>query len=228
MSPSAPRRAIVGRAPGGEGRRRAGRAAAGRCRGRPGRRRHRHAARSQGGRELRRRGRPRRRCSSSTATRRRTSRSWRPGRTAPRRTTSRASARSRGGDVVVMDFGGALDGYFSDTTRTVVVGEPTEEQRARPRRGPTRAGARAVAAVRPGVRDRRGRPGGARRDRPRPASGTRFIHRTGHGIGIEVHEPPYAVEGDGTGPAARDDVQRGAGRLPRRRGSACGSRTSSR
>jgi Xaa-Pro aminopeptidase len=28
--------------------------------------------------------------------------------------------------------------------------------------------------------------------------GDRFIHRTGHGIGLEVHEPPYAVEGDGT------------------------------
>jgi Xaa-Pro aminopeptidase len=56
---------------------------------------------------------------------------------------------------------------------------------------------RAVAAVRPGIEiqqiDRT-----ARRVIEAGGFGDRFIHRTGHGIGREVHEPPYAVEGDAT------------------------------
>ena len=40
--------------------------------------------------------------------------------------------------------------------------------------------------------------------------GERFIHRTGHGIGIEVHEPPYVVEGDETVLEPGHDVQRRA------------------
>jgi D-alanyl-D-alanine dipeptidase len=99
-------------------------------------------------------------------------------------------------DVVVMDFGGELSGYHSDTTRTVVVGEPPEgfEQAYAAVR---EAQAAAVEAVRPGVQaqeiDR------AARDVVEAAGyGERFIHRTGHGIGLEVHEPPYMVEGDDT------------------------------
>jgi Xaa-Pro aminopeptidase len=97
-------------------------------------------------------------------------------------------------DAVVMDFGGALGGYFSDTSRTVVVGEPP--------RGFERvydvvrqAQAAACEAVRPGVSaqeiDRVAR--GIITD---AGLGARFIHRTGHGIGLEVHEPPYIVEGN--------------------------------
>src|SRR5262245_10795845 len=56
----------------------------------------------------------------------------------------------RAGEMVVMDFGGALDGYFSDTTRTVVVGEPSDEQ-ARVHDAVFRAQAAGRAAVRPGV-----------------------------------------------------------------------------
>jgi Xaa-Pro aminopeptidase len=99
-------------------------------------------------------------------------------------------------DAVVMDFGGALGGYFSDTTRTVVVVEPPEGfepaydivQEAQ---------AAAVDAVRPGIEtqelDRI-----ARAVIEGAGYGDRFIHRTGHGIGLEVHEPPYLVEGDCT------------------------------
>ena len=100
------------------------------------------------------------------------------------------------GDVVVMDFGGSLDGYFSDTTRTVVVGEPTAEQ-ARVHDAVRRAQAAGTSAVRPGVAiqevDR-----AARAVLVDAGLGDAFIHRTGHGIGMEVHEPPYAVEGDAT------------------------------
>ncbi len=100
------------------------------------------------------------------------------------------------GDMVVLDFGGSLDGYCSDTTRTVVVGEPTADQERV--HGVVHEAQRAgVAAVQPGVAidevDR-----AARRVIDEAGYGDRFIHRTGHGIGMEVHEPPYAVEGDGT------------------------------
>jgi len=96
-------------------------------------------------------------------------------------------------DVVVLDFGGELAGYYSDTTRTVVVGEPPQGfeevyqlvQEAQDA---------AVRAVRPGVEgqaiDRV-----ARSIIDAAGYGARFIHRTGHGIGLEVHEPPYLVEG---------------------------------
>jgi Xaa-Pro aminopeptidase len=100
------------------------------------------------------------------------------------------------GDVVVMDFGGPLDGYYSDTTRTVVVGEPSPEQ-ARVHDAVLRAQRAARDVVRPGVAiqevDR-----AARAVLTEAGLGERFIHRTGHGIGLEVHEPPYAVEGDTT------------------------------
>jgi len=100
------------------------------------------------------------------------------------------------GDPVVLDFGGSLDGYTSDTTRTVVVGDPPdgfEDVFALVHE----AQERAVRAVRPGIEiqeiDRV-----ARRVIDAGGFGDRFLHRTGHGIGREVHEPPYAVEGDAT------------------------------
>ena len=97
-------------------------------------------------------------------------------------------------DVVVMDFGGELGGYFSDTTRTVVVGEPPKAFE-RVYDTVRRAQEAACEAVRPGVScqdvDRT-----ARRIIDDAGFGARFIHRTGHGIGREVHEPPYIVEGN--------------------------------
>ncbi len=100
----------------------------------------------------------------------------------------------RPGDAVVMDFGGTLGGYSSDTTRTVAVAEP-------PRGFPEvydvvrEAQEAALATVRPGVQaqevDR-----AARAVIEAAGFGERFIHRTGHGIGLEVHEPPYIVEGN--------------------------------
>ncbi len=96
-------------------------------------------------------------------------------------------------DAVVMDFGGALGGYFSDTTRTVVVGEPPPGFEA-VYETVRRAQAAACNAVRPGIEaqeiDRVAR--GIIDD---VGLGEKFIHRTGHGIGLEVHEPPYIVEG---------------------------------
>jgi len=98
------------------------------------------------------------------------------------------------GDCVVLDFGGLLAGYGSDTSRTVSVGEPGAEvsQVHEVVRLAQQAG---VDAVRPGV---------ACQDVDRAARaviadagyGERFIHRTGHGIGVTTHEPPYVVEGE--------------------------------
>ncbi|MFI9150974.1 aminopeptidase P family protein [Streptomyces sp. NPDC053367] len=98
------------------------------------------------------------------------------------------------GDMIVLDFGGLLDGYGSDTTRTVHVGEPTREE-SRVHGIVREAQQEAVEAVRPGVPcqliDRV-----ARAVIENAGYGDHFIHRTGHGIGVTTHEPPYMVEGE--------------------------------
>ncbi|MER8219243.1 aminopeptidase P family protein [Streptomyces sp. NPDC094143] len=98
------------------------------------------------------------------------------------------------GDMVVLDFGGLRNGYGSDTSRTVHVGAPTDEERRVHDvvRAAQEAGFRAV------------RPGAACQDVDRAARaviadagyGEYFIHRTGHGIGVTTHEPPYMIEGE--------------------------------
>ncbi|MFG3062101.1 M24 family metallopeptidase [Streptomyces sp. NPDC048231] len=98
------------------------------------------------------------------------------------------------GDMVVLDFGGLKHGYGSDTSRTVHVGEPTDEERKVHDlvRAAQEAGFRAVG------------PGAACQDVDRAARaviddagyGAYFIHRTGHGIGVTTHEPPYMIEGE--------------------------------
>ncbi|MCX4697085.1 aminopeptidase P family protein [Streptomyces sp. NBC_01373] len=98
------------------------------------------------------------------------------------------------GDMVVLDFGGLKDGYGSDTSRTVHVGEPSDEERRVHDlvRAAQEAGFR---AVRPGVAcqevDR-----AARAVIADAGYGEYFIHRTGHGIGVTTHEPPYMIEGE--------------------------------
>ncbi|MFI2432792.1 aminopeptidase P family protein [Streptomyces sp. NPDC018693] len=98
------------------------------------------------------------------------------------------------GDMVVLDFGGLKDGYGSDTTRTVHVGEPTEEER-RVHDIVREAQQAGFDAVRPGVAcqevDR-----AAREVITDAGYGAYFIHRTGHGIGVTTHEPPYMIEGE--------------------------------
>jgi Xaa-Pro aminopeptidase len=98
------------------------------------------------------------------------------------------------GDMVVMDFGGLLDGYGSDATRTVHVGQPSAL--ALEIHDLVRTAQQAAFdAVRPGVPcqeiDRV-----ARRIITDAGYGPQFLHRTGHGIGLSTHEPPYIVEGE--------------------------------
>ena len=99
------------------------------------------------------------------------------------------------GDPVVVDIGGTMPtGYCSDETRMYSVGVPDDEfltYFAVLRD----AQAAAVAHVRPGVTA--ASVDAAARDRIAAAGyGDRFIHRTGHGIGLETHEEPYVIAGN--------------------------------
>ena len=93
------------------------------------------------------------------------------------------------GDPVVIDLGGTKDGYWSDITRMAVVGEPPDgydeiheivENASEAGRAAVRDGTVAAevdAATRSVIED--------------AGYGEFFVHRTGHGLGVEVHEPPY-------------------------------------
>lgn len=98
----------------------------------------------------------------------------------------------RDGDLIVMDFGGRIEGYCSDTTRTFVVGGPTAEQREVFDLVRTAQEA-AVDAVRPGALPA-DIDAAARNVIAQGGYGDFFIHRTGHGIGLETHEEPYIIE----------------------------------
>jgi Xaa-Pro aminopeptidase len=98
------------------------------------------------------------------------------------------------GDPVVVDIGGTMpDGYCSDSTRTFAVGEP-EAEFARYYEVLLRAQVTQVDAVRPGITAEQLDAAG--RDIIAEAGyGDYFVHRTGHGIGLEGHEEPYIVAG---------------------------------
>jgi Xaa-Pro aminopeptidase len=98
------------------------------------------------------------------------------------------------GDALVCDFGGTVDGYCSDITRTFCVGEPPDEFMDA-YAVLAKAQDAAVSAVRPGVAAET--VDVAARDVIADAGyGDAFIHRTGHGIGLEEHEEPYIVAGN--------------------------------
>jgi D-alanyl-D-alanine dipeptidase len=100
----------------------------------------------------------------------------------------------RAGEEVVMDFGGTVGGYYSDMTRTVVVERPPRGF-AQVYDAVREAQEAAFQAVRPGVAaevvD-----AAAREVIAMAGYADRFVHRTGHGIGLEVHEDPYIVAGN--------------------------------
>ncbi|MBW7882398.1 MAG: aminopeptidase P family protein [Caldilineaceae bacterium] len=95
----------------------------------------------------------------------------------------------RVGDTIIIDIGATLDGYKSDITRVVHLGEPDPEVLEIYELVRT-ANERGRAAVRPGVTasavDR-----ATREPIDAAGYGDRFFHRTGHGLGIEEHEPPW-------------------------------------
>ncbi|HUQ38906.1 MAG TPA: Xaa-Pro peptidase family protein [Acidimicrobiales bacterium] len=98
------------------------------------------------------------------------------------------------GESVVCDFGGTMDGYCSDITRTVFTGDPPPEFRGL-YDVLQEAQAAGVAAARPGTPCEE--IDAAARDIIDAAGfGPEFLHRTGHGIGLEEHEDPYLVAGN--------------------------------
>jgi Xaa-Pro aminopeptidase len=100
------------------------------------------------------------------------------------------------GDVVVVDIGGPMpDGYNSDSTRTYVLGEPRDADVADTFEVLRRAQQAAVDAVRPGIAAQ-DVDVAARAIIADAGFGEFFIHRTGHGIGLDVHEHPYIVSGN--------------------------------
>lgn len=109
----------------------------------------------------------------------------------PHGRASSAAIPSRG--FVVCDFGVILSGYCSDRTRTVHVGRPTGEAR-RMYEAVREAQAVAIQMVRAGVSvgevDQR-----ARKVLKRNGLSRHFTHSTGHGVGLEIHEPPRIAAG---------------------------------
>jgi len=100
------------------------------------------------------------------------------------------------GDAVVVDIGGTMpSGYCSDSTRTYAIGEPPAEFAAY-YKVLLDAQEAACAAVRPGV-TAESVDAAAREPITRAGFGDAFFHRTGHGIGLEAHEDPYIVAGNG-------------------------------
>lgn len=92
------------------------------------------------------------------------------------------------GDLVVIDFGALLDGYHSDMTRTVMVGEPTATQQ-RMYDVVIEAQAAGVASVADGV-DAKDVDAACRAVIDEAGWGDAFLHSTGHGVGLDIHEDP--------------------------------------
>ena len=104
------------------------------------------------------------------------------------------------GEIVLCDFGGTMNGYCSDITRCVHIGEPPadiaqaytvlmEAQAAGVAAGVLGSTCENVDSVTRAIIDAAG-------------YGEYFVHRTGHGIGMEEHEDPYMVSGNVTPIAA--------------------------
>jgi Xaa-Pro aminopeptidase len=96
--------------------------------------------------------------------------------------------RLTSGDLVVLDFGGVLDGYCCDLTRTVAIGRPTENAR-RVYDAVQEAQQAAMDVARPGV-PATAVDAAAREVLEHRGLGRAFGHGTGHGLGLEVHEEP--------------------------------------
>ncbi|UCH59966.1 MAG: aminopeptidase P family protein [Anaerolineales bacterium] len=97
--------------------------------------------------------------------------------------------RISAGDLLVIDWGASYQGYCSDITRTFAIGEPGDEE-ARIANIVRNANLAARQATRPGTKANQ-IDLVARTVIDQAGYGKFFIHRTGHGLGMEAHEPPY-------------------------------------
>jgi Xaa-Pro dipeptidase len=97
------------------------------------------------------------------------------------------------GDLLVIDWGASYGGYFSDITRTFAIGEVTDEW-IRIAHIVAQANAAGRNAIQPGIQASQV-DAAARQVIEEAGYGEYFIHRTGHGLGMEGHEPPYIRAG---------------------------------
>ncbi|TFF95571.1 aminopeptidase P family protein, partial [Candidatus Thorarchaeota archaeon] len=100
----------------------------------------------------------------------------------------------RAGDIVLLDCGCSISGYNTDMTRVAVVGEPTAEQE-RVYSVVLKAQRTAIETIHSGMTCGAA-DGIARKVIDESGYGEFFTHRLGHGIGLQVHEPPYLVRGN--------------------------------
>ncbi len=109
------------------------------------------------------------------------------------------SRRLGAGELALLDFGGVLDGYAVDLSRTVAVGQ-IDHRRQHWLDAVAAAQAAAIAAAGPG-RLPSEVDAAARRVLAAEGLGDYFVHSTGHGLGLDVHErPTIGARGDATGP----------------------------
>ena len=98
----------------------------------------------------------------------------------------------RSGDFVTVDIGAAYEGYKSDITRTFIVGEPSEKQ-VKIYEAVLNAHQLALPLIRDGI-DAKEVDKASRETIGKAGYGLYFIHSLGHGVGLEVHEPPNLGE----------------------------------
>jgi Xaa-Pro aminopeptidase len=102
--------------------------------------------------------------------------------------------RLQTGEPVIIDIGATLNGYQSDITRTIFLGNPPADFR-QAYAAVLEANERGRAAVKPGVRAQEV-DHATRRTLETAGYGDYFIHRTGHGLGLDVHESPWIMAGN--------------------------------
>lgn len=99
------------------------------------------------------------------------------------------------GDILLIDYVTTVNGYFSDITRTFVVGQPPDARLREIHQVVLAANAAARAAVRPGITCHEV-DAAAREVVAAAGYGQYFFHRAGHGLGLDVHEAPSVAQGN--------------------------------
>ena len=105
-----------------------------------------------------------------------------------------SSRKIREKDIVLMDVGAVYQGYFGDLTRTVFVGEATKKE-IEIYSVVAEAQEAGMRSVKPGIQAEKVDTA-ARNVIENAGFGEHFTHRTGHGLGLELHEEPYITHGN--------------------------------